>query len=411
MRTHRRSPRRGVIVPLTALMIVVILGMVAFAVDSGHITNARTELQRMADACALAAAYELPIQADATKVAQDYANLNGGFDGKKLSPSLIDFGYWDRDTAQFIQPPPANRSINAVRVELERSNGQGTALPLFVARVLGVDRAEVSASAIAMYDRWLCGPFVGIDWVDVPGSPQTDSFNSSDGSYSSQSPGYHGSLCSDGWIDVDGAALVKGDAHSGKGHDVTLYGGALVTGAIGERLKPLNMPPVDASEAAVTNDNASMPLIQKGNSYVSPIDADGNFLLDGTTNYTVPPGTYYVNDFVIEGQSVFNVTGPTTIYVAGDMRRAGGTIVNNLTQVASNMQIKMTGGTANVTSNNAFYGLIYAPHSDVTVDGDSSFFGAIVGKTLTITGSGFGHYDEALDLHGEEFPKRTALVD
>src|SRR5688572_18979790 len=105
MRRKRHDSRRGIIVPLTALMIVIMLGMFAFAVDSGYIVNARTELQRMADACALAAAYHLPDKAAATKAAEDCAQENDGTVGK-LSPSLVEFGYWNRDTGTFVQPPP-----------------------------------------------------------------------------------------------------------------------------------------------------------------------------------------------------------------------------------------------------------------------------------------------------------------
>lgn len=71
----------------------------------------------------------------------------------------------------------------------------------------------------------------------------------------------------------------------------------------------------------------------------------------------------------------------------------------------------MTGGTAAVTSNNDFYGVIYAPNTAVTIDGDSDIYGAVVGKTLTITGTGSGHYDEALHIENVELPTRTALVD
>ena len=46
----------------------------------------------------------------------------------------------------------------------------------------------------------------------------------------------------------------------------------------------------------------------------------------------------------------------------------------------------------------------------VTVDGGSDLFGAIVGKTLTVTGSGHAHYDEALELDEVELPTRSALV-
>jgi hypothetical protein len=47
----------------------------------------------------------------------------------------------------------------------------------------------------------------------------------------------------------------------------------------------------------------------------------------------------------------------------------------------------------------------------VTIDGSSDLYGAVVGKTLTITGSGIAHYDEALNLDEVELPSRTALVD
>jgi hypothetical protein len=186
-----------------------------------------------------------------------------------------------------------------------------------------------------------------------------------------------------------------------------------VTGSIGSRLEKLDLPPVDASYAALYNDNDQIPLIQKGNSFVSPLDSNGNFLLDGTNTVDLPPGTYYVNNLTLEGQATLNILGPdpTTIYVTGDLRRAGGVSVNNNTKKASNLQILMTGGTATVTSYDAYYGVIYAPNTHVTVDGDSEFFGAIVGKTLTLTGTQRAHYDEALDMEQVEFPRRTALVD
>ncbi len=55
--------------------------------------------------------------------------------------------------------------------------------------------------------------------------------------------------------------------------------------------------------------------------------------------------------------------------------------------------------------------MIYAPNTTVTIDGDSPVFGAVVGKTLTVSGSGQGHYDESLNMEEVEFPSRTALVD
>ena len=167
--------RRGGVLILAAVLMVAVFGMLAFAIDLGYILNVRTELQRTADACALAAARVLPDEADALAVAQSFAQKNYGKAGPDLEASDVEFGYWDRDHVQFITPPPAGMQANAVRVTLNRNEAAGNPLGLFFARVLGTDTGNTTASATAMYDRALCGPFVGIDWLTIPGNPQTNS--------------------------------------------------------------------------------------------------------------------------------------------------------------------------------------------------------------------------------------------
>lgn len=422
VRTQSYSHRRGNVLVLSALLMSMMVGVLAFAVDTGWILHVRTELQRTADACAMAAAARLPDQSLATTTAHAVAaenNWSSGvrigdgdeLHGSDLDPMWIEFGLWDRDTATFTTPTPSGKSTNAVRVTLRRTQASRNALRLFFARVLGTSTTDVSASAIAMYDRWLCGPFVGIDWLSVPGTPKTDSFDTAEGSYGGANVKDRGSICSDGPVGVDGAAVVWGDARAGKDYGVTITGGASVTGSIGSRPRPLNLPPVNATAAATNNNNDQIPLVREGQSLRSPVDENRNFLLDGNKSIDLPPGTYHVHDFTLAGSSVFNVSGPTTIYVTGNLYRGGMVTVNNSTQLPANLKILMTGGTAQVTSGNDFYGVIYAPNTSVTVDGSSDLYGAVVGKTLTITGSGAGHYDESLELAEAEFPRRTTLVD
>jgi len=69
MRIPCKTPRRqrGVVAIITALAIVVLMGFAGLALDGGHLYLTKTELQNAADACALAASYELtgsPIPAD-----------------------------------------------------------------------------------------------------------------------------------------------------------------------------------------------------------------------------------------------------------------------------------------------------------------------------------------------------------
>jgi Flp pilus assembly protein TadG len=405
-RLRRRRRRKGGIVVLVAVLLVAMLGMVAFALDLGYIVTVDTQMQRTTDACALAAACVLPDEASALAAAQATALDNAGADGPSLAISDVELGWWDRDTATFAA---SGADVNAVRVTVRRTAARGNALKLFFAPILGQTEVEVETTATAMYDKDLCGPLVGIDWVDVPGGPVTDSYRSALGSYGAQTPRDKGSLCSDGPITLDGGPVVNGDANPGRGHQTTLYGNSVLTGSRTPRLRPLHMPPVDATEASVANDNLQLPPIKKGNSFVSPVDGNRNFLVDGGRDYTMPAGTYYLNNFTITGQSSLHLTGPTTIYLTGSIDTSGGDVLNS-TQIPSNLQILMIGATARVTASADFYGVVYAPNADVLVDGGGEWYGAVVGKTLTATGDGHFHYDEDLNL-AVQTPRRVALVE
>jgi hypothetical protein len=398
-----------VIVVLAAFLLAAMFAMVAFAIDLGYIVHIRTELQRTADAAALAAVTRLPDKQAATDIAIQVANDNKATSNGGLKVSEIKFGWWDRDTATFTG---GTANVNAAKVKVVRAKGSGNPVRLFFAPVLGRDEIDISASAVAMYEHSLCGPLVGIEWVDVPGGPTTDSFRSNEGSYAGQAPRQNGSICSDGPIALDGNPIVNGDGNPGRGQQTTLSGSSILTGNTSPRLRPLNMPDVDASPYEFNNDNATLPYIQKGNSLVSPIDSDGNFLIDAGKTYDMPPGTYYFNDMTLTGKSTLNITGPTTIYLTGNLDTSGGYLINT-TAIASNLEILMQGGpgsTAIVTSASDLYAVVYAPQTYVETRGGADFFGAVVGQTLYVTGDGDIHYDENLNLGSVDIPKRVALV-
>ena len=72
--------RRGNVVVLVALMMVPLFAMLAFAIDIGYMLHVRTELQRSAETCALAAATHLPDEAAASQAALQAAK-NGSVKG------------------------------------------------------------------------------------------------------------------------------------------------------------------------------------------------------------------------------------------------------------------------------------------------------------------------------------------
>jgi len=59
-----------------------------------------------------------------------------------------------------------------------------------------------------------------------------------------------------------------------------------------------------------------------------------------------------------------------------------------------------SGTTINYAGGSDFYGTIYAPEGDVSTSGNSNIFGAIVGDTVTLSGTGALHYDESLAENG-----------
>ena len=415
MNHQRAARRRGNIVVLSAFLLAAMVAMAAFAVDLGYIADAKNELQRSADAGALAAAARLPNTSQAVLAAVNCTNNNKTTITPALKAQDIVFGFWDRDTATFHNPRPSGRPYNAVKITLRRTAANGNPLSLFFGRVLGKQAADVIATAIGYGDRGLCGPFIGIEGVTASGNILTDSYDSYDGTYVPALAGDRGSLCSDGPITVGGDAVINGDVRAGEGDTVTINGNSTdISGQIGNRLTELNLAPVDPTLAAGTNNNGALEKYRDpdGSGWLDPLNPGNmNFTLNGGAVYTIPPGTYYFNDMKLVGGSVLNIVGKTTIYLTGNLDRQGGAIVNNSTMLASNLTILMTGGTASISSDGVFYGVIYAPNTPITYSGTADYFGALVGKSITINGDATAHYDESLDVNMGAYALRVMLVD
>lgn len=160
---HRR--RRGNVLVLCAFLMVGLLAMVAFAVDIGYVLVARDQLQRTADASALAAAWELvdpqgpqgrsdttQLTASVRNVASQYAAMNAVLTkAPALSNSDVTVGY-------LVDPFDPNCPLtttgsglpNAVQVRVRRTAKQNGDVRLFFAPVLGVDRVSTEAQATAV---------------------------------------------------------------------------------------------------------------------------------------------------------------------------------------------------------------------------------------------------------------------
>ena len=157
----RRPTRRGAVAVLTALLLVGLLAVLAFSLDLGVVFVAQGEMQRAADAAALAAAWRLAesnvsgAESESTRewaAKQAAINIAAANFVLGQSPSLessdIVLGEYS-DLEQGSGFNAESERPNAVRVTVRRTSGSNGAIPLFFARVLGRNSLDHQATATA----------------------------------------------------------------------------------------------------------------------------------------------------------------------------------------------------------------------------------------------------------------------
>ena len=168
-RLHRvqpKSPRkRAVAVVVVAVLIPVLLGFAALTVDVGVMVNVRTDLQRAADAGALAAAEamsngdrNLDRVTRARNAAIEYVGANHVM-GESLLLAENDIVSGRTSYDEFSNTytfTPSDFAPDAVQVTVRRTaDSPNGAAPLFFAAIFGKHFADVSASATsAIWDRF-----------------------------------------------------------------------------------------------------------------------------------------------------------------------------------------------------------------------------------------------------------------
>ena len=153
-----RESRRGAISVLAALFIIALIGMVAFCVDVGYVLTAKEELQRTADATALATCWDYAKQLSAgssptasmtlaRSTASDYAAHNGVTNaplslaanaGNDPAGDVV-FGYVSDLAAGANNFQTNNANLyNAVRINVRKNSSINGEVPYFFARVFGM---------------------------------------------------------------------------------------------------------------------------------------------------------------------------------------------------------------------------------------------------------------------------------
>ena len=144
---RQQSERRGAIAVFTAILLVPLLGMVAFAVDYGYLLKKRADLQRAADAAVLAAVRDLVPDAngiqDLAKVRatlRQYADLNiQEIENFQVLDADIQIGRYDPESVYDNFTIVDWGTFDTVRVTLRFDKQANSPVSLFFARLLGIN--------------------------------------------------------------------------------------------------------------------------------------------------------------------------------------------------------------------------------------------------------------------------------
>jgi|GEM_PF-657460 len=167
--TTRKTKQRnkGAVVPLLALCLVPLMGMLAFSIDYGFLRVVKTDLQRAADTACLAALIDLVPNPDGTQnlddvrarvreyVQDNMSTAAGGITSFTVLPEDIEIGRYDENTIYDTGPVTLHQTglMDAVRVTLRRDSTANGPVPLYFAKVMGIDEQPVVVTATAVLRR------------------------------------------------------------------------------------------------------------------------------------------------------------------------------------------------------------------------------------------------------------------
>ena len=229
-----------------------------------------------------------------------------------------------------------------------------------------------------------------------------DSFDSSVGYPASQ--GANALILSNGPINIGGAKIL-GNIVSTQGA-VNLQPGSIVNGNVGAGTVVTNKGTVNGTVAQNQSAGALVaPAAPDCGAFTLNPSITGNFSysngdlkVSGNSAVQVAAGTYCFHNVTLTGGATLQVSGPVVINLTGELKASGGSFANQ-THIPLNLQIASSFTGNNGVSLNGgadAYLTVYAPMTDVSLNGNTSLFGAVLGKTLTLSGNPDVHYDTQL---------------
>jgi hypothetical protein len=254
----------------------------------------------------------------------------------------------------------------------------------------------------------------GKDSIRWRGGGTTDSFDSTQGSYTSTVTSSGGHIGTNG----DGCGAVQ---LAGAG---TQIHGNIDYGSAGSACSVTGSPPatIDGTAAPQTTEPAfpsvTIPSIgtHQGNMTctgscspnprpLAPNQTYGSVSVAAGKTLQLDAGTYVMSSLTITGGAKVSLgSGPVLVYIScanpattTGLMLAGNSITNS-TQVATNLVFMLGPActTATIAGGTESSYAVYAPDTNISITGGSHLYGAVVGKTVDNGGGSAVHHDRAL---------------
>jgi Flp pilus assembly protein TadG len=366
------TSRRGIVLVLVAVLLPVVIGVMALALDGGLLYLQRQKAQSVADAAALAGAYQL-YNGSNFSVAQGAAIAIGTQNGSTIPSSQVTSPQTGYIAVSVTSSKP--RCFSALW-------GAGTMSVTANAVARGINPAGGAAIIVLAPTGSNAFTVTAAGGVDTNGGKIA--VNSSDSKAATITAG--------GNVYASELDVTGGYYYSSSGRFVTSPNSNNILTGASTTPDPLStLQPPDPTTLPAQTYTGQMTL-QPGY-YPSGIN-----LSSPSGTITLQPGVYYINggfgdssgaNIVGNGVMIYNASQTFSITGSGNVTLspmtsgpyAGITIYHNPN---SNSDVSVTGnGSLNIT------GTIYAANSKLTVTGNGSTIGSrSISKTLSVTGNG-----------------------
>lgn len=382
------SDRRGSVITMAGLMLPVLIGLGAFAVDAGNLYFNKSKVQMAADAAALGAVFALPDATAAATNAIDLVNKNTPTSFGTLSKTQdVTVGLWDASTKSFT---PNSANANAVKVTTHRSAANGNPVLTYFGSFVGASQFDVSATSIAVrfggacvrvLDRTATNAF----YVSGNGSTTLNCSLQVDSSATSAARTQGSSSVTS----TKEACIVGG--YSGNGWSPTPTTGCKV---LGDPLASVPEPSAPAAACSLPSGGGTMA----GNCTITgTVSASGTINLQSGLYYLKGANLTVSNNAVVTGSGVmFFVDANSTISLGG-----GGSVSLSAGTSGSYagiliFQSRSTPVTTAVTiwggGSLSLNGTLYAPSATLNLGGNGSYsstaqFGYLIADKITLGGS------------------------